>query len=98
MSTVPRTEFTPTFRCDQVYQFLFSEGFHNIADEFCRKVDWNNLASSKVFLKKSSLPLAIKQKVFLILNNKACYFSSWFHAPTRYRRSYIGFNLMGGEI
>ena len=70
-----------------------------MADEFCRKVDWNNIADAKIFFRKLCLPSPIKQKVFLILNNKAGYFNTWFNVFTlEGYHDYIGFNLMEDEI
>lgn len=95
MSIVSYKYFTLGFKCEQVYHLLYDEGFYDEAKEFCRKVDWyhGELSNAKKFFKTISLPSDIKNQVFLILNNKACYYSD---SDNIY--GVAGFGLMRGIV
>ena len=104
MKVVPKIKFTKGARCRQVYNFLVSKNFDTEARALDRSFIWEeaSIADIKKFFKKMYLPSQTKQIVFLILNNKACYFESLFDMPYNIAYSdedkYTGLHLLEGEI
>lgn len=105
MKVVPKIKFTERTRCDQVYNFLINESFDTEAKALDRSFIWEetSIANIKKFFKKMYLPSQTKQIVFLILNNKACYFNNKYDMPYNISYSdennkYIGFHLLEDEI
>ena len=74
MNIIPYTYFTVPNRFVQVYRFLNDKGFYKEANRFDR-FPWvyTPLLKAKEFFKKMDLPSEVKNKIFLILNNKARY-------------------------
>ena len=103
MSTVPELDFTSKYlTCLQVYRFLCYESFYSQAGDFNRYFQWSRveIPAIKKFFGKMYLPSKTKHKVFLILNNKACFFDNKDDIPAGIDNpdKYIGFHLIEGKI
>lgn len=104
MSIVPKIEFTTRYKCRQIYEFLCYNKFVKEAIKLDDGFRWSSvkIIDIKKFFKTIQLPSEIKHKVFLILNNKACFFRNIVDMPDTISRNvenkYLGFNLLEGEI
>ena len=82
---------------------LYNSGFFKEAQKLDDSFNWgSDFSSVKLYLKNLDLPSDIKNKVFLILNDKAYYFESEFEIKCYMGMAatniYLGFNLMKGKI
>lgn len=103
MKVMPHWYIVIYDRYKQVYDLLVDGHFYDEAREFGNTFCWEcaNLADVKAFFKRKDLHPSAKQGIFMILNNKACYFhiaNHMFNFSSGKSETYIGFNLIEGEI
>ena len=99
MKAMPYWEYTVYQKCRQVYDLLVDAMLYDEARAFGNAFVWDdaNIADVKAFFKKRDFHPSTKHKVFLILNNKACYFRAprfIYIADNDKRELYVGYNLI----